>query len=111
VRLKYNAASPNHRRVIPNPDPNRTEEDPEELVWESGNNFIVEVPDALARKMLDEFPGELEEAAADEPDTRTQAYPKEWVEKLDTDEGDDESTGTSPESVRTSRPSRDTPKA
>ncbi|PYS90477.1 MAG: hypothetical protein DMF62_04760 [Acidobacteria bacterium] len=119
MRLKYNAASPNHRRIIPNPDPNRTDEDPEELVWESDNNFIVEVPDAQARKLLDEFPGELEEAAPDEPDTRgprsmqeeRAGQGREWVEKLDTDEGDDMSTEAPPETARTSRATRTTPRA
>lgn len=108
MRLKYNAASPNHRRVIPNPNPERTEEDPEELVWEASNNFIVEMPDGAARRTLDEYPGEFEEASEDEPDTRVQAYPDEWVEKLDTDEGEG-STQTSPESARVSRPSRKAP--
>jgi len=97
VRLKYNAPSPNHRRVISNPDPNRVDEDPEEFVWENSNNFIVELPDALARQILDQYPGEFEEASSEEQETREETIrgPKgtgegqQWVEKLDTDEGDD----------------------
>jgi len=95
MRVKYNAPSANHRRVIPNPDPNRTEEDPEELVWEASNNFVLELPDGEARKLLDEFPDELEEAAPEEPSTRpaeTQRGPKGteeggvWVETVEGDQ-------------------------
>lgn len=114
MRIKYSAPTANHRRVLPNPDPNRVESDPEELVWEASNNFIVDIPDGVARKLLDELPGEFTEASEEEPAQRTlgERSPtpdNTWVEKVQSDEGDDMSTGSpsgSPTTSPRARPTR-----
>jgi hypothetical protein len=112
MRVKYNSPSPNHRRVVPNSNPDRVEEDPEDWVWEASNNFIVEIPDAQARKLMDENLGQFVEAEEEpEPEAgRLQQNPmttgrlrgpegtqdtsssaEEWVEKVDSPEGYDSS--------------------
>lgn len=97
MRLKYNAPTASHRRVIPNLNPERVESDPEQWVWEVSNNFILDIPDSLARKVMDDFPGQFDEAPPEEsvPDqTPVSTRPprsrddEAWVGKTDSIDSD-----------------------